>query len=161
MEKHVTYTPWVREAAWHSLAWGEQDGGGKLGFPNWAILQISCGFPGTSLFSWSFQVPPASSADFIAFYDTYINKPPVLSHTLMSTFTTYADSAQSATAAGNSNGSSNVMTPEPQNQAASGAGEDEGGKKKKATKRRKVNHACLYCRRSHMTCDEGRPCQRW
>ncbi len=35
------------------------------------------------------------------------------------------------------------------------------GKKKKGTKRRKVNHACLYCRRSHMTCDEGRPCQRW
>ncbi|KAH7920872.1 hypothetical protein BV22DRAFT_771261 [Leucogyrophana mollusca] len=34
------------------------------------------------------------------------------------------------------------------------------GKKKKTTKRRKVNHACLYCRRSHMTCDEGRPCQR-
>jgi hypothetical protein len=31
----------------------------------------------------------------------------------------------------------------------------------KAAKRRKVNHACLYCRRSHMTCDEGRPCQRW
>ena len=28
-------------------------------------------------------------------------------------------------------------------------------------KRRKVNHACLYCRRSHMTCDDGRPCQRW
>ncbi|PVF98383.1 hypothetical protein CPB86DRAFT_774857 [Serendipita vermifera] len=27
-------------------------------------------------------------------------------------------------------------------------------------KRRKVNHACLYCRRSHMTCDDGRPCQR-
>lgn len=38
-----------------------------------------------------------------------------------------------------------------------------GGKKRpsKAAKRRKVNHACLYCRRSHMTCDEGRPCQRW
>ncbi|KAF8901980.1 hypothetical protein CPB85DRAFT_1202917, partial [Mucidula mucida] len=32
--------------------------------------------------------------------------------------------------------------------------------KKKTPKRRKVNHACLYCRRSHMTCDEGRPCQR-
>ncbi|GAB1520147.1 Transcription factor [Rhizoctonia solani] len=35
----------------------------------------------------------------------------------------------------------------------------EGGKKSAATttkgqKRRKVNHACLYCRRSHMTCDE-------
>ncbi|KAI0767552.1 hypothetical protein C8Q74DRAFT_1203687 [Fomes fomentarius] len=37
---------------------------------------------------------------------------------------------------------------------------DGPGKKKKGTKRRKVNHACLYCRRSHMTCDEGRPCQR-
>lgn len=38
-----------------------------------------------------------------------------------------------------------------------------GGRKRKPTtaKRRKVNHACLYCRRSHMTCDEGRPCQRW
>lgn len=40
-------------------------------------------------------------------------------------------------------------------------GDDDSGKKKKGTKRRKVNHACLYCRRSHMTCDEGRPCQRW
>lgn len=39
------------------------------------------------------------------------------------------------------------------------APDDDPGKKKK-TKRRKVNHACLYCRRSHMTCDEGRPCQR-
>ncbi|KAF8636301.1 hypothetical protein AX17_003642 [Amanita inopinata Kibby_2008] len=38
--------------------------------------------------------------------------------------------------------------------------DDDPGKKKKATKRRKVNHACLYCRRSHMTCDDGRPCQR-
>lgn len=27
-------------------------------------------------------------------------------------------------------------------------------------KRRKVNHACLYCRRSHMTCDLNRPCTR-
>ena len=40
-------------------------------------------------------------------------------------------------------------------------GDDDGDKKKKGVKRRKVNHACLYCRRSHMTCDEGRPCQRW
>lgn len=45
--------------------------------------------------------------------------------------------------------------------AGSNDHEDEGGKKKKQGKRRKVNHACLYCRRSHMTCDEGRPCQRW
>lgn len=27
-------------------------------------------------------------------------------------------------------------------------------------KRRKVSHACLYCRRSHMTCDLERPCTR-
>jgi len=44
-------------------------------------------------------------------------------------------------------------------------GEEEllaDGKKRaqKGTRRRKVNQACLYCRRSHMTCDEGRPCQR-
>ncbi|KDR66474.1 hypothetical protein GALMADRAFT_259271 [Galerina marginata CBS 339.88] len=47
-----------------------------------------------------------------------------------------------------------------QQQASSSAGDDDAGKKKKTAKRRKVNHACLYCRRSHMTCDEGRPCQR-
>ncbi|KAG7844438.1 hypothetical protein KL941_003814 [Ogataea angusta] len=27
-------------------------------------------------------------------------------------------------------------------------------------KRKKVNVACVYCRRSHMICDQGRPCQR-
>ena len=27
-------------------------------------------------------------------------------------------------------------------------------------KRRKVSKACVYCRRSHLTCDDGRPCQR-
>ncbi|KAI8874366.1 hypothetical protein GQ42DRAFT_173905 [Ramicandelaber brevisporus] len=32
----------------------------------------------------------------------------------------------------------------------------DGAKKK----RRKVAQACVYCRRSHMTCDTGRPCQR-
>lgn len=32
----------------------------------------------------------------------------------------------------------------------------DNGKKK----RRKVNHACVYCRRSHMTCDLQRPCAR-
>ncbi|KAF4551923.1 Fungal Zn(2)-Cys(6) binuclear cluster domain-containing protein 5 [Elsinoe fawcettii] len=31
---------------------------------------------------------------------------------------------------------------------------------KKPAKRRKVNHACVYCRRSHMTCDLQRPCAR-
>lgn len=50
------------------------------------------------------------------------------------------------------------------NDNGDGAGSDhdeDSGKRKKGAKRRKVNHACLYCRRSHMTCDEGRPCQRW
>jgi hypothetical protein len=50
--------------------------------------------------------------------------------------------------------------PEPLEQQLSNAMvEDEDPPAKK--KRRKVNHACLYCRRSHMTCDDGRPCQRW
>lgn len=35
---------------------------------------------------------------------------------------------------------------------------ENGGPPKK--KRRKVNHACVYCRRSHMTCDLERPCAR-
>ncbi|KAG6861305.1 hypothetical protein C0995_001624 [Termitomyces sp. Mi166 len=57
----------------------------------------------------------------------------------MSPVTSYSDSAQA------SGSTSAVSTPD-----------DDAGKKKKTTKRRKVNHACLYCRRSHMTCDEGR-----
>ncbi|UKZ64347.1 uncharacterized protein TrAtP1_005563 [Trichoderma atroviride] len=35
-----------------------------------------------------------------------------------------------------------------------------GGAGKSPKKRRKVNHACVYCRRSHMTCDLERPCTR-
>lgn len=31
---------------------------------------------------------------------------------------------------------------------------------KNPKRRRKVNHACVYCRRSHMTCDLERPCTR-
>ncbi|KAI9332194.1 hypothetical protein BDR26DRAFT_824045 [Obelidium mucronatum] len=31
---------------------------------------------------------------------------------------------------------------------------------KQKAKRKKVSQACVFCRRSHMTCDEGRPCQR-
>ncbi|PWN39693.1 hypothetical protein IE81DRAFT_368895 [Ceraceosorus guamensis] len=30
----------------------------------------------------------------------------------------------------------------------------------KDTRKRKVGTACIYCRRSHMTCDESRPCKR-
>ncbi|KAG8993169.1 hypothetical protein FRB94_010971 [Tulasnella sp. JGI-2019a] len=39
----------------------------------------------------------------------------------------------------------------PRNGGPSGSG---------SVKRRKVNMACLYCRRSHMHCDENRPCAR-
>ncbi|CAG8718951.1 13776_t:CDS:2, partial [Gigaspora rosea] len=38
--------------------------------------------------------------------------------------------------------------------------ETDTKKKRAGPKRRKVTHACVYCRRSHMTCDDGRPCQR-
>ncbi|PHH89211.1 hypothetical protein CDD83_6483 [Cordyceps sp. RAO-2017] len=50
--------------------------------------------------------------------------------------------------------------------AAAAAGGGEGGlttqakPAKSPKKRRKVNHACVYCRRSHMTCDLERPCTR-
>ncbi|KAF4613243.1 hypothetical protein D9613_010777 [Agrocybe pediades] len=76
----------------------------------------------------------------------------------MSTFTSYADSTQSSS-------SINLLTPTEASSSttaatATAANDDDAGKKKKPVKRRKVNHACLYCRRSHMTCDEGRPCQR-
>ena len=33
--------------------------------------------------------------------------------------------------------------------------------RRKVQRGTKVNHACLYCRSSYMTCDEGRPCRRW
>lgn len=48
--------------------------------------------------------------------------------------------------------------------AAAGTQEDPSGPSEstmsKRPKRRKVDLACVYCRRSHMTCDEGRPCSR-
>ncbi|CAJ0924016.1 13292_t:CDS:2 [Entrophospora sp. SA101] len=46
------------------------------------------------------------------------------------------------------------------NNSSAQAKESEAKKKRAGPKRRKVTHACVYCRRSHMTCDEGRPCQR-
>ncbi|KAF2666799.1 hypothetical protein BT63DRAFT_319123 [Microthyrium microscopicum] len=39
-------------------------------------------------------------------------------------------------------------------------GGDTSAKSSSPKKRRKVNHACIYCRRSHMTCDLERPCTR-
>lgn len=71
----------------------------------------------------------------------------------MSTLTGYVDSRQPQ--------NSLSMAHLPKLAQQQGSADDDAGKKKKTAKRRKVNHACLYCRRSHMTCDEGRPCQRW
>ena len=72
--------------------------------------------------------------------------------------------SNSASASGSSNGSSSAKpnTSQPSGASANQSGSAENGNRnnKKQTKRRKVNLACIYCRRSHMTCDEGRPCQR-
>lgn len=56
----------------------------------------------------------------------------------------------------------NPNTDQPQDPTEDNANNQNQDAKKKRTgpKRRKVTHACVYCRRSHMTCDEGRPCQR-
>ncbi|KAF2432078.1 Zn(II)2Cys6 transcription factor acuM [Tothia fuscella] len=48
----------------------------------------------------------------------------------------------------------------PSKTASAGGVESTSGGKMSAKKRRKVNHACIYCRRSHMTCDLERPCTR-
>ncbi|OAQ36576.1 hypothetical protein K457DRAFT_64498 [Linnemannia elongata AG-77] len=60
-------------------------------------------------------------------------------------------SSSSATAAG----AGAVMTQQQLDDESAEAKKKRGG-----PKRRKVTHACVYCRRSHMTCDDGRPCQR-
>lgn len=41
-----------------------------------------------------------------------------------------------------------------------GKDEEKGAESPPKKRRRKVNHACVYCRRSHMTCDLERPCAR-
>ncbi|ORX92124.1 hypothetical protein K493DRAFT_45928 [Basidiobolus meristosporus CBS 931.73] len=58
--------------------------------------------------------------------------------------------------------SSGSVPPEERNKSdIAGAQDNKESKKKRAgPKRRKVTQACVYCRRSHMTCDDGRPCQR-
>ncbi|CAG8734209.1 13693_t:CDS:2, partial [Acaulospora morrowiae] len=49
---------------------------------------------------------------------------------------------------------------EHENESSIATKETDTKKKRAGPKRRKVTHACVYCRRSHMTCDDGRPCQR-
>ncbi|KAK6504737.1 hypothetical protein TWF481_006676 [Arthrobotrys musiformis] len=58
--------------------------------------------------------------------------------------------AGTATAAAPTSTSSSSPPPAPASSSSNG----------KVSKRRKVNHACVYCRRSHMTCDDERPCTR-
>ncbi|KAG2174780.1 hypothetical protein INT43_005842 [Umbelopsis isabellina] len=54
----------------------------------------------------------------------------------------------------------NQAQPESDQQKQQAANAQDSKKKRNGPKRRKVSHACVYCRRSHMTCDDGRPCQR-
>ncbi|KAG0128929.1 hypothetical protein HOY82DRAFT_580039 [Tuber indicum] len=64
-------------------------------------------------------------------------------------------------ASGNSASSLGTVGAEPsgsQSPTTSTPGQTSMGRSPK--KRRKVNHACVYCRRSHMTCDDDRPCMR-
>uniref|UniRef100_V5EIM2 Zn(2)-C6 fungal-type domain-containing protein n=1 Tax=Kalmanozyma brasiliensis (strain GHG001) TaxID=1365824 RepID=V5EIM2_KALBG len=67
--------------------------------------------------------------------------------------------AKSPAAASASNSKREPSSSAAGDDADSSPGATSSGKKK-PSKRRKVNLACIYCRRSHMTCDEGRPCQR-
>ncbi|OMH85605.1 Regulator of drug sensitivity 2 [Zancudomyces culisetae] len=53
---------------------------------------------------------------------------------------------------GNNSENNSVNDKTNENEATGGA--------KERKKRKKVSRACVYCRRSHMTCDIGRPCQR-
>ncbi|CAO3591835.1 unnamed protein product [Absidia cylindrospora] len=53
----------------------------------------------------------------------------------------------------------NNSNPNADTEATRSDGTDQK-KKRVGPKRRKVTHACVYCRRSHMTCDDGRPCQQ-
>ncbi|KAI9251042.1 hypothetical protein BY458DRAFT_524129 [Sporodiniella umbellata] len=59
-----------------------------------------------------------------------------------------------------SNQSNTAETPASSEENTSTPLQDNKKKPRTGPKRRKVTHACVYCRRSHMTCDEGRPCQR-
>lgn len=78
----------------------------------------------------------------------------------LSTMASYANDPVHPEGAATPDSGSQIHTYGSPERAGSNDNEDDP-KKKKNGKRRKVNHACLYCRRSHMTCDEGRPCQRW
>jgi hypothetical protein len=60
---------------------------------------------------------------------------------------------------GSMNDAKHKAAPPPKERAKSSATVDSPSSPPRK-KRRKVNHACVYCRRSHMTCDLERPCAR-
>lgn len=63
-----------------------------------------------------------------------------------------------ATDQGSEADKSNAPKTSPSQKGTSSSGAE--GTTRSPKKRRKVNHACIYCRRSHMTCDLERPCTR-
>ncbi|CDS07087.1 Putative Zn(2)-C6 fungal-type DNA-bindingFT domain protein [Lichtheimia ramosa] len=67
---------------------------------------------------------------------------------------------QEDTSNNNTNANQGIPSTNQESTPDSTPSQDTTKKKKTGPKRRKVTHACVYCRRSHMTCDEGRPCQR-
>ncbi|KAL1927199.1 hypothetical protein VTP01DRAFT_5162 [Rhizomucor pusillus] len=74
-------------------------------------------------------------------------------------------SASENNSANNQNNTQQQNTPtaattNPVDSSNDSANSQDPKKKRTGPKRRKVTHACVFCRRSHMTCDEGRPCQR-
>ncbi|CEH18504.1 related to rds2-regulator of drug sensitivity [Ceraceosorus bombacis] len=68
-----------------------------------------------------------------------------------------AGSPHGDTQAGPSSFAANVTSTSASTSASPGPGPGPGPKD---TRKRKVGTACIYCRRSHMTCDESRPCKR-
>ncbi|KAK4950258.1 Transcription factor [Elasticomyces elasticus] len=58
------------------------------------------------------------------------------------------------------NPTNGLLSSPPKRKSTSSSTPDTGASATKKTKRSKVQNACIYCRRSHMTCDQQRPCAR-
>ncbi|EPQ31400.1 uncharacterized protein PFL1_00735 [Pseudozyma flocculosa PF-1] len=104
---------------------------------------------------------PASASAASGGSATHGSATPFNPHSLYSSNNALASSSSSTSAPALASSPTNHATPsKPAGAAASSDTPSSSSSKKKPAKRRKVNLACIYCRRSHMTCDEGRPCQR-
>ncbi|KAL4992289.1 hypothetical protein BDW68DRAFT_150146 [Aspergillus falconensis] len=73
---------------------------------------------------------------------------------------TAGNPTSSKTSDGSTVGKVDSNAKDAQNSPASKTESTPAGVRTSPKKRRKVNHACVYCRRSHMTCDSERPCTR-